>query len=55
MLTVDGLHVPDIPFVELFGNVGTDPLPQITRLVPNGNVGVVLGITVTVIVVVTPH
>ena len=53
--TTAGLHVPVIPLVDVLGNTGTVPLVQITRLVPNGNVGVVLGITVTVIVIGKPH
>jgi hypothetical protein len=53
--TTEGLHVPLTPLVDVLGNVGTVPLPHITRLVPKGNVGVVLGVTVTVIVVTIPH
>ena len=41
LLTVEGLQVPLIPFIELLGSVGTDPEPQMIRLVPNANVGVV--------------
>ena len=29
-------------------NVGTDPFPQIIKLVPNGNAGGIFGLTVTV-------
>ena len=36
-------------------NVGTVPPSQITKLVPNVNVGVALGITVIVIVTGKPH
>ena len=55
MSTTEGFQVPFIPFVEVLGNVGTVPPPQIVRLVPKLNVGVVLGITVIVIVIGTPH
>ena len=47
MSTVDGLHVPVIPFVELAGSVGTDAPAQIVKLVPKLNAGVMLGLTVT--------
>jgi hypothetical protein len=50
LLTTAGLQVPLIPFVDVFGSTGTDPLPQIVRLVPNVNVGTVRGVTVTEIV-----
>ena len=36
-------------------NVGTVPPSQITKLVPNVNVGVALGITVIVMVMGNPH
>ena len=44
-----------MPFVEVAGNVGTVPLPQMTNEVPNGKVGVTLGITVMDIVLFRPH
>ena len=40
LLTVAGLHVPLIPFVEVFGNVGTVPPSQMARAVPKLNTGV---------------
>jgi len=55
LLTVEGLQVPLIPFVELLGRVGTVPDPQMIRLVPNANVGVVRGITVIVLVIGLAH
>ena len=55
LLTVDGLHVPVIPFCDVVGNKGTLPPEQMVSPVPKGNVGVVLGVTVTFIVTVTPH
>ena len=44
-----------IPFVDVFGNVGTDPPIQIVSVVPKLNVGVRLGLTVTVNVAVNAH
>ena len=44
-----------MPFVDVLGNVGTIPLPHITKDVPKVNVGVTFGFTVTDIVVFTPH
>ena len=55
MLTTAGFHVPFIPFVDVLGNVGTVPPLQMIRLVPKGNVGVVLGVTVIVMVMGKPH
>ncbi len=40
--------MPVILFVEVLGKVGTDPPEQITSVVPNANVGVMFGVTVTV-------
>ena len=48
LLTTAGLHIPVIPFVEVFGNVGTEPPAQIFVDVPKANVGVRFGLTVTV-------
>lgn len=45
--TVAGLHVPVIPFEELVGSVGTDSPAQMVSVVPNVNVGVIFGLTVT--------
>ena len=53
--TTDGLHVPVIPFVDVLGKAGTVPPAQIVNDVPKLNVGVVRGITVTVLVMLTPH
>src|SRR5207237_8609974 len=50
--TVEGFHVPVIPFVDVFGRAGTVPLPQIVRLVPKLNARVSFGLTVTINVVV---
>ena len=55
MSTTEGLHTPAIPLVELGGNTGTLPPAQIVCAVPKLNVGVVLGITVTLMEVVIPH
>jgi hypothetical protein len=48
LLTTDGLHVPVIPLVDMFGNTGTVPPAQILSVVPKVNVGVMFGATVTV-------
>jgi hypothetical protein len=40
---------------DVAGNVGTVPLAHIVREVPNANVGVILGVTVTVNVVLVAH
>ena len=53
--TTEGFQVPLIPLVDVLGNVGTIPPAQIFNEVPKLNVGVVLGIIVTVIVVGMPH
>ena len=55
MSTTEGLHVPFIPFVDVFGNNGTDPPAQMVSVVPKLNVGVIFGLTVTVNVVATAH
>jgi hypothetical protein len=55
LLTVAGLQLPVIPFMEVPGNAGTVPPEQIVRLLPKLNVGVVLDPTVTVKVVDTAH
>ena len=47
--TTAGLQVPVMPSMEVFVKSGTGPVPQITRLVPNENVGTVLGRTVILI------
>ena len=53
--TTVGVHVPVIEFCDVVGKTGTVPPAQILRLVPKLKVGVVLGVTVTARVVVTPH
>ena len=55
LLTTDGFHVPVIPFVEVVGNIGTDPPVQIDKLVPKLNTGIRFGLIVTVNVVVVAH
>ena len=55
MSTTAGLHEPAIPLVEVFGKGGTLPPAHIVSDVPKLKVGVVLGITVTLIVEVMPH
>jgi hypothetical protein len=55
LLTTDGLHVPVMLLVDVFGNVGTVPPAQIVSVVPKLNVGVMFGATVTVNVVVVAH
>ena len=55
LLTDEGFHVPVIPFADVVGNIGTVPLSQIVKEVPKLNVGVILGFTVTVNVVVFAH
>jgi hypothetical protein len=44
----DGLHVPVIPFVDVVGSDGTAVPEQIVSEVPKLNVGVMIGLTVTV-------
>ena len=55
MSTTEGVQVPDILFVEVFGNVGTVPPAHIVKLVPKLNAGGMLGLTVTVNVVGIAH
>jgi hypothetical protein len=55
LLTVEGLHVPVIPFPEVVVNAGTDPPSQIVNEVPKANAGVTLALTVTVYVAVVAH
>ena len=55
MLATAGFHVPVIPFVDVAGKVGTDPPAQMVRVEPKLNVGVMLGLTVTVNVAVVAH
>jgi hypothetical protein len=52
---IDGLHVPVILLSDVAGKVGTAPPAHIVSEVPNANVGVMLGVTVTVNVAVVAH
>ena len=48
MSIIEGLHVPLMLLADVVGNEGT-PVPEhIVSKVPNANVGVTLGVTVTV-------
>jgi hypothetical protein len=49
--TVEGLHIPVILSVDIVGSVGTVPPAHTVSVVPKLNVGVMLGLTVTVNVV----
>ncbi len=49
--TVNGFQVPAIPLSDVVGNSGILPLTQILSSVPKLNVGVTVGMTVTVNVV----
>jgi len=55
LLTVEGLHVPVTPLVDVVGKAGTVPPEQIVKLVPKLKAGVVLGITVIFMLVGTVH
>ena len=55
MLTVAGLHVPVMPFVEVAGNTGAVLPVQIVCDVPKLNVGVIFGLTATANVAVFAH
>lgn len=55
MLTTAGLHVPVTPFSDVVGKTGTIPPAQIVSDVPNSNVGIAFGLTVTVNVVTIAH
>ena len=50
-----GLQLPGIPLSELFGKAGTEPPAQMESDVPNENVGVTIGFTVTSKVTVGAH
>ncbi len=52
MPTVDGLHVPVMELVDVVVRVGTATPAQMVSVVPKLNVGVTLGVTVTLNVVV---
>ena len=55
LLTTAGFHVPVMPLVEVVGNVGTVPPEQMVSVVPKLKVGVIFGVTVTLIVTGNPH
>jgi hypothetical protein len=55
LFTVDGLQFPVIPFVDVDGKDGTDPLVQIVSDVPKLNAGVITGFTVTASKAVKAH
>lgn len=55
MLIVDGFQVPVIPFVDVSGRVGTVAPIQIDIELPMLNVGVTIGLTVTVNVTTVAH
>ena len=52
---VDGLHVPVILLADVVGSVGAVASAQRFNAVPKLNVGVIFGLTVTVIVAVVAH
>jgi hypothetical protein len=47
LLTLEGDHVPVIPFVDVDGKVGTTLPAQMTSELPKLNAGTELGVTVT--------
>jgi hypothetical protein len=51
----EGLHVPVILLSDVVGKTGTVAPAHIVSEVPNANVGVMLGVTVTVNVAVVAH
>ena len=55
MLTVDGFHVPAIPLSDVAGNAGTAAPSHMVNEVPKLNVGVMLGVTVTLNIAVVAH
>ena len=55
MSTDEGLQVPVIPLVDVFGNVGTAAPAHTLRLVPKLNAGTMFGLTVTVNEAVVAH
>lgn len=44
----EGLQLPEIPFIEVFGSVGTVSPAQMANEVPKLNTGVLFGVTDTV-------
>ena len=55
MSTVDGLHVPVMLLPDVVGKMGTAAPAHMVKEIPNANVGVMLGVTVTVNVVGITH
>jgi hypothetical protein len=55
LLTLDGLHVPVKPSMDVPGSEGTELPEQIDNEVPKLNVGVTFGFTVTEKVAVVAH
>ena len=55
MSTFAGDHVPLMPFSDVAGSVGTLPLAQMESVLPKLKLGVTIGLTVTVKVVVVAH
>ncbi len=55
LLTTAGFHVPVMLLTDVFGKVGTAPSAQIVNEVPKSNVGITLGVTVTLKVVGDAH
>jgi hypothetical protein len=53
--TTAGFHEPVMLLSEVAGNAGTDPPLQIVSELPKLNVGIMVGFTVTVKVVVVAH
>ena len=55
MSIVDGLQLPLILLSDVVGSEGTVPPAQMVSVVPKPNVGVMLGVMVTLKVVVVAH
>ena len=47
LFMVAGFHVPVTPLDEVVGNAGTVPPAQMVIAVPNANVGMMFGLTVS--------
>jgi hypothetical protein len=52
---MDGVHMPVIPFVDVPGRDGTVPPAQIDKADPKLNVGIRIGLIVTVNVALVAH
>ena len=55
MLTVDGLQLPVILLSEVAGSTGTAAPSHMVKVLPKLNVGVILGVTVTLNVAAVAH